>query len=272
MTVEGNAPAPVRSALLDGLSPDNRIAHGFFNRGGGVSKGLYNGLNVGLGSKDDRADIIENRTRVSRWFGLDLDRLVTVHQVHSPRVHIATPENRAERPEADALVTGTPGLVIGVLTADCGPVLFADAEAGVIGAAHAGWRGAFDGVLESTIEAMQQLGAKPARIVATLGPSISQENYEVGPEFVDRFLARDAAHDTYFKASSRPGHALFDLRQYTVDRLLKAGLRSEMLPDCTYADEQAWYSYRRSTHRNEPDYGRQISAIAIKEDAHGPAF
>jgi copper oxidase (laccase) domain-containing protein len=166
MTVDGNAPAPVRSTLLDGLSPDNRIAHGFFNRAGGVSKGLYRGLNVGLGSKDDRAHIIENRTRVSRWFGLDLDRLVTVHQVHSPRVHVATADNRADRPEADALVTGTPGLVIGVLTADCGPVLFADAQAGVIGAAHAGWRGAFDGVLESTIEAMQALGAKTGRITA----------------------------------------------------------------------------------------------------------
>ena len=272
MTVDGSAPAPVRSRLLDGTSPDNRIAHGFFNRAGGVSRGLYKGLNVGLGSRDDRAHVVENRTRVSRWFGLDLDRLVTVHQVHSPRVHVATSGNRTERPEADALVTSTPGLAIGVLTADCGPVLFADAQAGVIGAAHAGWRGAFDGVLEATVEAMQDLGANTGRIVAVLGPSISQDNYEVGPEFVERFLVRDAAHDAYFKPSARPGHALFDLRQYTIDRLLAAGVKSEMLPDCTYADEQAWYSYRRSTHRNEPDYGRQISAIAIKEDAHGPAF
>jgi YfiH family protein len=226
MTVDGNAPAPVRSTLLDGLSPDNRIAHGFFNRAGGVSKGLYNGLNVGLGSKDDRAHIIENRTRVSRWFGLDLDRLVTVHQVHSPRVHVATADNRAERPEADALVTGTPGLVIGVLTADCGPVLFADAQAGVIGAAHAGWRGAFDGVLESTIEAMQALGAKTGRIIAVLGPSISQENYEVGPEFVDRFLARDAGTRRLFQGLGETGTRL--VRPQAVHRRPLAQGRGEI--------------------------------------------
>jgi len=272
MTVDRSAPQPVRSALLDEHCTGNRIDHGFFSRVGGVSKGLYRGLNVGLGSRDDRADVTENRTRVSRWFDFGPDRLVTVHQVHSPRVQIATLDNRAERPEADALVTNTPGLVLGVLTADCGPVLFADPEAGVIGAAHAGWRGAFDGVLESTIAAMQALGAEPARTVAVLGPSISQDNYEVGPEFVDRFLQADPANETYFTASGKPGHALFDLKQFTVDRLNRAGVRADMLNDCTYADEQAWYSYRRSTHRNEPDYGRQISAIAIKEDAHGPAF
>jgi polyphenol oxidase len=272
MAVDRSAPRPVRSALLDEISTDNRISHGFFDRTGGVSKGLYRGLNVGLGSKDDRSDVMENRARVSRWFDLDVDRLVTVHQVHSPRVQIATLENRNERPEADALVTNTPGLVLGVLTADCGPVLFADPEAGVIGAAHAGWRGAFDGVLESTIAAMQGLGAETQRIIAVLGPSISRDNYEVGPEFVDRFLEQAPANETYFVASAKSGHALFDLKQYTVDRLRTAGLKAEMLSDCTYADEEAWYSYRRSTHRNEPDYGRQISAIAIKEDAHGPAF
>ncbi|MGJ8571311.1 MAG: peptidoglycan editing factor PgeF [Hoeflea sp.] len=272
MTVDRSAPRPVRSALLDDLCIENRIDHGFFSRVGGVSKGLYRGLNVGFGSRDDRADVTENRNRVSRWFDFDLDRLVTVHQVHSPRVQIATLENRAERPEADALVTNTPGLVLGVLTADCGPVLFADPEAGVIGAAHAGWRGAFDGVLESTIAAMQGLGAQPARTVAVLGPSISQSNYEVGPEFVDRFVKADPANEIYFVASGKPGHALFDLRQFTIDRLRRAGVKADMRSDCTYEDEEAWYSYRRSTHRNEPDYGRQISAIAIKEDAHGPAF
>lgn len=272
MTVDRSAPQPVRSALLDEISSQQQIAHGFFNRSGGVSRGLYRGLNVGLGSSDDRDDVIENRARVSRWFGLAPDRLVTVHQVHSPRVQIATAENRDERPQADALVTNTPGLVLGVLTADCGPILFADPQAGVIGAAHAGWRGAFDGVLESTLEAMQGLGARPQDTVAVLGPSISQPNYEVGPEFVDRFVEADPAHQSYFVPSPKPGHALFDLRQFTVDRLRKAGVRAEMLSDCTYADEEAWYSYRRSTHRKEPDYGRQISAIAIKEDAHGPAF
>ena len=151
-------------------------------------------------------------------------------------------------------------------------MLFHDRQAKIIGAAHAGWRGAFDGVLESTVDAMQSLGAKTTRIVAVLGPSISQDNYEVGPEFVDRFLQQDAANETYFVDSAKPGHALFDLKQFTVDRLRKAGLKAEMLSDCTYADEDAWYSYRRSTHRNEPDYGRQISAIAIKEDAHGSTF
>ena len=272
MTVDRSAPDPVRSALLDGVSEGGSISHGFFSRAGGVSRGLYSGLNVGLGSKDDRDHVMENRSRVSRWFDLDVDRLVTVHQVHSPRVQVATMDNRGERPEADAIVTRTPGLVIGVLTADCGPVLFADPEAQIVGAAHAGWRGAFDGVLESTVAAMVDLGARPGRIVAVLGPSISQENYEVGPEFIDRFVERDPANGIYFKASARPGHALFDLKAFTVDRLQAAGLKAEMLSDCTYADENAWYSYRRSTHRAEPDYGRQISAIAIKEDAHGPAF
>lgn len=272
MTVDRRAPDPVRSALLDDSSAGTPIVHGFFNRAGGVSEGLYEGLNVGLGSNDNRDHVMENRARVSGWFGLGPDRLVTVHQVHSPNVHIATAGNRAERPQADALVTNTPGLVIGVLTADCGPVLFADPEAGVVGAAHAGWRGAFEGVLESTIAAMETLGAARSRTVAVLGPSISQNNYEVGPEFVDRFTGQDPAHETYFTASGRPGHALFDLKRFTLDRLTAAGLKADMLADCTYADETAWYSYRRATHRNEPDYGRQISAIAIKEDAHGPAF
>lgn len=272
MTVERHTPNPVRSTLLDEVSAGSGISHGFFSRSGGVSEGLYRGLNVGLGSNDHRAHVLENRARVSRWFDLQADRLVTVHQVHSPRVHIATTDNREQRPEADALVSRTPGLAIGVLTADCGPVLFADPEAGVIGAAHAGWRGAFDGVLESTVAAMQGLGARPDRIAAVLGPSISQANYEVGPEFVDRFIRNDPAHASYFLASPKPGHAMFDLRQFTLDRLRAAGLKADMLADCTYADEEAWFSYRRSTHRNEPDYGRQISAIAIKEDSHGPAF
>lgn len=266
MTVDGHAPDPVRSTLLDEVSAGSGITHGFFSRSGGVSEGIYRGLNVGLGSRDNRAHVMENRARVSRWFGCDADRLVTVHQVHSPHVHIATASNRGERPEADAIVTDTPGLVLGVLTADCGPVLLADAEAGVIGAAHAGWRGAFGGVLESTITAMQSLGARPESISAVLGPSISQANYEVGPEFVDRFIETDPTHETYFSASSKLGHAMFDLRRFTLDRLRAAGLKADMLANCTYADESAWFSYRRATHRNEADYGRQISAIAIKED------
>lgn len=272
MRADRRGPDPVRSVILDTACADGRIAHGFFSRAGGVSEGLYRGLNVGLGSNDDRSRVVENRARVCAWFDFGPDRLVTVHQVHSPHVHVATHGNRADRPEADAIVTATPGLVIGVLSADCGPVLLADAQAGVIGAAHAGWRGAFDGVLENTVSAMETLGADRRRIVAALGPSISQPNYEVGPEFINRFLERDTSHGDYFKQSSKPAHALFDLRQMTLDRLRRAGLTADMLPDCTYADEQAWYSYRRATHRNEPDYGRQISAIAIKENAYGSAF
>jgi YfiH family protein len=272
MTLGGHGPDPVRSTMLDGASGDGLIAHGFFSRAGGVSRGIYRGLNVGLGSDDDRAHVMENRARVSGWFAQDASRLVTVHQVHSPHVHVVTPDNANDRPKADAIVTRTPGLVIGVLTADCGPVLFADPQAGVVGAAHAGWRGAFDGVLENTVTAMEKLGASRTRITAVLGPSISQANYEVGPEFVDRFIARDATHKTYFKPSDKLGHSKFDLRQLTLDRLRASGLEAGMVSDCTYADEDAWFSYRRSTHRKEPDYGRQISAITIREDPHGPAF
>lgn len=272
MTLERHGPNPVRSTMLDGASGGGRIAHGFFSRAGGVSGGIYRGLNVGFGSSDDRNHVMENRARVSGWFAQDPARLVTVHQVHSPDVHVATLDNAEDRPKADAIVTRTPGLVIGVLTADCGPVLFSDAQAGVIAAAHAGWRGAFDGVLENTVTAMEQLGAARARITAVLGPSISQANYEVGPEFVDRFLERDAGHATYFLPSEKPRHSMFDLRRFTLDRLHAIGLQAEMVNDCTYADEDAWFSYRRATHRNEPDYGRQISAITIKEETHGPAF
>lgn len=272
MTLDRHGPEPVRSSMLDDASANGRIAHGFFSRAGGVSEGMYRGLNVGLGSNDNRDHVMENRALVSGWFSQTPDRLVTVHQVHSPDVHIATADNMGDRPKADAIVTRTPGLVIGVLTADCGPVLFSDPGAGVIGAAHAGWRGAIDGVLEATIAAMETMGAARGSITAVLGPSISQDNYEVGPEFVERLVARNAGNQTYFAPSEKPGHAMFDLRRFTLDRLGQSGVRAGMVEDCTYADEEAWFSYRRATHRNEPDYGRQISAIAIKEDAHGPAF
>lgn len=272
MTFDRPGPDPVRSALLDGASADGRITHGFFSRIGGVSEGIYQGLNVGLGSNDDQAHVNENRSRISSWFTHGIDRLVTVHQVHSPDVHIATFETRSERPKADAIVTNTPGLVIGVLTADCGPVLFCDPDAGVVGAAHAGWRGAFEGVLENTVTAMESLGAVRGRIRAVLGPSISQANYEVGPEFVARFLAQSSSHQEYFGPSENCGHAMFDLRRMTVDRLRAARLEADMITHCTYADEGTWYSYRRATHRKEADYGRQISAITIKEDTHGSAF
>ncbi len=257
-------PSPVQSPLLADKA-GNRIRHGYFTRAGGVSEGLYRGLNVGLGSQDDRAHVEENRARVSGWFGADVTRLATVHQVHSPDAILVDAGYNGERPQADALVTATPGLVLGVLSADCGPVLFADPQAGVIGAAHAGWKGALTGVLENTIDAMVALGAERERIVACLGPSISRRNYEVGAEFVERFLEKDPAYAGFFTPSEREGHAMFDLPGLTTKRLTDAGVTAENLDICTYADEERFFSYRRTTHRSEPDYGRQISAISIRE-------
>lgn len=255
-------PSPLQSPLLGELSG---IAHGFFTREGGVSEGLYAGLNVGLGSNDGPDRIMENRKRVADWFGEDLDRLATLYQVHSPDVIVLDGPATGDRPKADGQVTATPGVVLGVLTADCGPVLFADADARVAGSAHAGWKGALDGVLENTIAAMESLGARRENIVASLGPSISQRNYEVGPEFHERFVARNADWARFFMPSGKEGHYLFDLPNLTVSRLVSAGVRAENLDICTYADEDRFFSYRRTTHRKEPDYGRQISAIMLRE-------
>ncbi len=258
-------PDPITSRLFADAESKG-IRHGYFTRKGGVSEGIYRGLNVGLGSRDEREKVEENRRRVSGWFGLSPEKLATVHQVHSPDVVVVDRTYGGDRPTADALVTASPGVILGVLSADCGPVLFADAEAGVIGAAHAGWKGALGGVLENTILAMQSLGARREAITACLGPSISGANYEVGPEFVDRFIAENPAFAQFFIPSAKPGHAMFDLQGLTVKRLTDAGVRAESLGICTYADPDAFYSYRRTTHAGEPDYGRQISAIAIRED------
>lgn len=255
-------PMPIQAEELSG---HDTITHGFFSRAGGISEGLYRGLNTGLGSSDAREAVHENRARVAAWFGLEPDRLVTVHQIHSPDVHVANRENRHDRPRADALVTAEPGLAIGILTADCGPVLFADPEARIIGAAHAGWKGAFTGVLENTIAAMEALGAARSRIKAVLGPSISGSQYEVGPEFHARFVDAKAEDSHYFSPSTRAGHFLFDLQALTVDRLSQAGVSATMTGHCTYSDEGKFFSYRRTTHRGEPDYGRQISVISIRE-------
>ena len=257
-------PDPLRSPVLDGFA-SNGICHGFFTRRGGVSDGIYAGLNVGTGSNDDPQRVAENRRRVSNWLGVAADRLVTVHQVHSPDAVAVESPFSGNRPKADAMVTDRPGLALGVLAADCGPILYADAEARVIGAAHAGWKGALTGVLESTIEAMERLGARRERITAVLGPSISQANYEVGPEFFERFTAADQANEAYFVASQKPAHFMFDLNGYTVDRLKAAGVAAYGLDRCTYADETLFFSYRRTTHRAEPDYGRQISAIVLED-------
>ena len=242
------------------------IRHAFFTRAGGVSEGIYESMNGGLGSEDQPAKVAENRARMAAALGVKPENFLSVYQIHSPNVVVAdAPWPTADRPRADAIVTRTPGLAIGIGTADCGPVLFADAQARVVGAAHAGWRGAFTGVLEATITEMEKLGAKRERIAAAAGPMISQRNYEVGQDLIDRFLQADKDNARYFADASRPGHAMFDLPRYVVDRLKRAGVTQvEDLGCCTYADPAQFYSYRRSTHRKEPDYGRHINAIALQ--------
>lgn len=256
--------SPVQSPLI-ARSAGKSVLHGYFMRHGGVSDGIYAGLNVGLGSNDVRERVVENRARVGQWFGTAPDRLATVNQIHSPDVFTVGSHYTGERPSADALVTATPGLVLGVLTADCGPVLFADPEAGVVGATHAGWKGALTGVLENTIAAMEALGASRQTIVAGLGPSISRRHYEVGPEFVERFLGTNPDYADFFSPSERQGHAMFDLPGLTLKRLAEAGIEAENLDICTYPTEADYFSYRRTVHRNEPDYGRQISAIMLRD-------
>ena len=257
-------PDPIRSEMLEKAATAG-IRHGFFTRTGGVSEGIYRGLNTGVGSNDNAEKVAENRRRVAAWMGVPSENLLSVYQIHSPDVIVVRDAFAPPRPKADAMVTDRPGLAIGASAADCGPVLFADPDHRVIGAAHAGWKGALTGVLENTVTAMEGLGARRDRIIAVLGPSISQANYEVGPEFVERFAAADAGNDRYFVPSGKPGHALFDLNLYTVDRLAKAGVQASQLGRCTYAEEDLFYSYRRATHRNEADYGRLISAIALED-------
>jgi YfiH family protein len=254
-------PEPLRSPLLDRLAG---IRHGYFTRTGGVSDGIYGSLNIGTGSADDQALVRENRRRVAEWMGVPADHLLTAFQIHSPDVIVSREPFSGERPKADAIVTDRPGIAVGASSADCGPVLFADPESRVVGAAHAGWKGALSGVLENTITAMERLGARRENIVAVLGPSISARNYEVGPEFVARFVAADSANCGYFIPSSKSGHAMFDLNHYTVDRLAAAGVTADALHRCTYAEEDLFYSYRRATHRSEADYGRHVSAIVLE--------
>jgi polyphenol oxidase len=241
------------------------IRHGFFTRAGGVSDGLYATLNGGVGSQDAPDRVAENRARMAAALGVTPERFLSLYQIHSPKVVVAEkPWDVTSRPRADALVTKVPQLAIGIGTADCGPVLLADPEAGVIGAAHAGWRGALTGVLEAAIGAMEQLGARRARIVAATGPMIRQPNYEVGQDLIDKFLADHKDNARFFQPAARAGHAMFDLAGYIAARLRNAGIAQvEDLGHCTYADPAQFYSYRRSTHRAEPDYGRHINAIAL---------
>ncbi len=247
---------------LDGLS------HGFFTRRGGFSTGIFSSLNCGLGSGDDRDVVLQNRALVAQTLGVDPGKLLSAYQVHSPDAMVVTgPWPTQDRPRVDALVTKTPGVALGVLTADCGPLLFADARARVIGAAHAGWKGALTGVTTRTLETMESEGAKRENIVAVIGPMISQAAYEVGPEFPSRFIDADPSNQRFFAASPRPGHFMFDLPGYIEARLRSEGVGSVVnLSLCTFSDEERFFSYRRTTHRNEKDYGRLISAVSLSED------
>lgn len=251
------------------LSTVADVRHGFFTRKGGHSAGLYGSLNCGFGSDDDPDRVRQNRVHVARSLGLGPERLITVYQVHSPDVVTVTQRWAPDdAPKADAMVTNTPGTALGVLTADCAPVLFADRENGVVGAAHAGWRGALGGVCEATIAAMETLGAKRDHVFAAIGPSISVSNYEVGDEFHATFMAEDAAYDRFFKPAERENHHMFDLPGFLEHRLAAAEIGSVERSDlCTYEQEPQFYSYRRATHRGEADYGRQISAITLASEA-----
>lgn len=254
------APA-ARSKLLSGLAG---IRHGYFGRKGGVSAGIYDSLNCGPGSNDAAEAVQENRTRVART--LRAEHLLSLYQVHGTAVITVREawENGASRPRCDAMVTDRPGLALGTLAADCGPVLFADAEAGVIGAAHAGWKGALAGVLESTVAAMEALGARRHRIRAALGPTIAQASYEVGPEFPAPFLAERRENARFFTAGARPGKHQFDLPGYIVARLERLGIAAEWIAHDTLALTADYFSYRRTTLAGGGDYGRNVSAIVLE--------
>ena len=248
------------------LSAIPGLRHAFFTREGGVSEGIYQGLNGGLGSNDDVSHVAENRRRMAEQMGVVPDRFLSLHQIHSPDAVVATAPWQGDKPRADAIVTRTEGLAIGVTAADCGPILFVDPTARVIGAAHAGWKGALTGIIESTVDAMEKLGADRSGTVAAIGPLIRQHSYEVGGEFVERFLDAAADNAAYFIPSSREGHSMFDLAGYIRMRLENAGVL--MIDDIgvdTYSDER-FYSYRRSVHRKEPDYGRHVHAIALESE------
>ena len=243
-----------------------RVAHGFFGRKGGVSTGLYSSLNCGPGSGDVRASVIENRRRATAALAPEAT-LVTLYQIHSAQaVTVTSPWEIPDNPKADAFATDKSGILLGILTADCAPILLADSQAHVIGAAHAGWGGALAGVTVSVVSAMERLGAQRERITAAIGPCISLTSYEVGPEFKPRFLAADPGSETFFEPSPRAGHWQFDLPAYVAHRLRQGGVGTvETIPLCTYVQEADFFSYRRTTHRKEADYGRQLSAIMLTD-------
>jgi len=246
---------PIRSNLLG----DTR--HGFFTREGGCSRGIYASLNGGSGSRDSAEAVDGNRRRIREAMGAET--LLTVHQIHSDIAHAVAGSWAGPTPNGDALVSATPGIAVAVLVADCTPVLFADREHGVVGAAHAGWKGALGGILEKTLARMEELGARRRMIVAALGPTISQRAYEVGPEFVERFLEEDAEHARFF-AGGQGDRALFDLPGFCLSRLRRAGVaEADWTGHCTYSDPARFYSYRRACHQGESDYGRLVAAIAL---------
>ena len=249
---------------LEILTSDSlsQTRHGFFTRRGGASSGVFAGLNCGQGSSDQSEIVQINRDRVAGAIGVPQSHLAGVHQVHSADV-VTVSAPLDTKPRADAIVTATPGIALSILTADCQPVLFADHAAGVIGAAHAGWRGALDGVLEATVDAMEALGATRDNITAVIGPCISQASYEVGPEFFESFLAEEAGYERFF-TQGRGDRFLFDLPGFGLHRLRAAGVgHAEWTRHCTYSDPERFYSYRRSTHAKEADYGRLISVITL---------
>ena len=247
------------------LSAIPGLRHAFFSREGGVSGGIYASLNAGIGSRDDPAHVMENRRRMAEQIGVPPTHFLSVHQIHSADVMVATaPWDAASRPRADAIVTRVEGLAIGASAADCGPILLVDPNARVIGAAHAGWKGALTGILEATVAAMENLGAERNGIIAAIGPLIRQPSYEVGAEFVERFIEADAENALFFIPAARQGHSMFDLAGFIRMRLENAGI--PMIDDVgidTYSDER-FYSYRRSVHRKETDYGRHVHAIALE--------
>ena len=257
--------------ITDGLLADQGIKHGFFTRNGGVSTGLYGSLNCGVGSNDGPENVIENRARVAATFNVKPENLLTLHQIHSDKCLVVDQAYDAvnNRPQADALVTDKPGLMIGVLTADCGPVLFGGKSKDgrpIVGAAHAGWGGALKGILESTISHMGKLGLDKSTLKAVLGPCIGPKTYEVSETFRDPFILQDMKNARFFAPAERPGHLMFDLPAYIHRRLFLAGVpQIKVMGRDTCAEEGAFFSFRRSTHRSEPDYGRQVSAILIED-------
>jgi YfiH family protein len=250
---------------IDRLEALTGIRHGFFGRAGGVSDGLYASLNCGYGSGDAPDKVTTNRDRAAAGLALTAERVVTGHQTHSARVAtVERPWTREAAPEVDALVTDRPGIGLGVLSADCAPVLLADAEARVVGAAHAGWRGALGGVLEATVAAMAALGARPERLAAAVGPCIGPDSYEVGAEFPAPFLAESEGNARFFRPAPRPGHLLFDLPGYVTDRLGRIGIAAAWLGRDSLAESDSFFSYRRATLEGHRIYGRGLSLIALE--------